>query len=47
MANTGVNLEPKISAVLEKFEEGESTPFEKIHIEQGEIIKIEKRGVDY
>jgi hypothetical protein len=38
---------PKISAVLEKFEDGETEPFEKVYIENEIVVKIEKRGVDY
>ena len=41
------SLPLKISGVLEKFEDGESTPFEKIYIEDDKIVRVERRGVDY
>lgn len=37
----------KISGKLEKFEEGETEPFEVIYIEDEKVVKIERKGVDY
>ena len=47
MAENSLDITPKISGKLEKYEEGEDTPFEIIYIEDEKVVKIERRGVDY